>query len=248
MIEQNLRNCQPMRLLRRMKKSGRDNYFYILDEIRERYDEQPYWPKEKVWVPVNAVMNIAQREHVDFYDEKNATTLYTISSLAGWRQAKNIYTMAPELTEVLYEQADKNTLSMSVQTINLPVWTVYIQPNSGETAESGAKLDGFFAYWDYLNNQYLLRFVGVDVNGVIDTPIILTIPEGMDISIEDCIQQGIQQMKQLWMESPIYDGNPDSPTIFTGKEKQIHRWVSLLLYLSAVNTDIRHSGKGGARP
>lgn len=222
----NLRNCQPMRLLKRVKKMGRDNFFDILDEIRDRHDEQPYWPPDMVYTPVNAVMNIAQREGINFMVPQNALTLYSIAALSGWRHAKNIYTFTPELTEVLYEQADRHKLTMSADTIRLPVWSVYIQPESGERLENMV-LDGFFVHWDYAEEKLLLRFLGIGMNGSIGTPILLTIPD-TESTIEDCIDESVRLMSSV----------PDGEDMFSNRQQLIH-WISLVLYLAAVNADIR---------
>lgn len=230
---ENVKNCQPMRLLKKTKKSGRDNFFDILEEIRARYNEQPYWPKEKVYTPVNAVMYIGQKERMNFQSHQDAMTLYTITALAGWRLAKNIYTIAPELTDVLYEQADRHTLTMSAQTIQLPAWSVYIQPQSGEKLgpDTDVELDGFFVWWDWADNKLLLRFLGVGTNGSLGEPLLLSI-SSEELSIEDCIQQSISMLQN------IRSGTNCAADMFINRQQQLSRWLSLILYLSAVNTDI----------
>lgn len=145
-----------------------------------------------------------------------------ITALAGWRKAKKVYDFSPALADELIKSAQTEEMNIPISALALPYWSIYIRPNI-----KSWDIDGFFVYYNEdvfdknEENKKELRFTPLSKSGNALPTIYLVQNEAKDICIKDSI-------------NAIFPGS-------SGKElcKIAAQMISLVLYLSAVNADIK---------
>lgn len=250
---QEIKASAPMKALKWISRKY-PTVFSLFDGWHAEKNPGEEWPHEKVYIPISASVEFLkyvqdQRgivgEYLNITDPSVKKDLALLSALSGWRPAKNIYNFAPELTEELYRQAKSDKIELSPTLLQLPYWSIYIRPGVPEKF-NGAKLDGFFAFFDYFEGRYELHFVPMLANGepivggfyilidnaggTIDEQIQRTIFsfQGEDFSISSA-ENGAneERVKKEFCES------------MANSAEGFARWVSLILYLSASNAEVK---------
>lgn len=237
-----MKYIQPMHLLKKMKEKYAP-IFPILDRIQQNPELEQKWPHELLYVPIGATATWFHDNGFNFMIPQVYRDLATVAALAGWRRAKNIYNMAPELTEALYAQAKEDKLNLSVDHIRLPVWTMYIRPQvkTPLVDARGVNMDGVFIHWEYDKGQYELRFLPIGENGQAYPTLSLSVPGDKETNIKECVEKSIAVYKaDFTRHSKLTSGIGMSvETMYSLKKADFVNWISLVLYISAVNAEIK---------
>lgn len=236
----NPKELPPMKLVRYIKKKYPD-FFPFLDQMAARPQEG--WDRKRCFVAPGAVLR-----YVCGYFQCQPAALPAeqleevplLTAAAEWRVCKNVYDFDPSLTEELYRQA-KRTITVGQALLHLPAYALYIRPNwqDGEDAASGRD---FFVYWDgsHGNDLYFLTMKDMQADCVLS----LAMDEA-DETLDDCIRRSIDIQRARYeaarhtVAGEAYgDVGREAEAAFSAFRKTIARWLTLVLYLTAVNADI----------
>lgn len=162
-----------------------------------------------------------------------------ITALAGWRKAKTVYDFSPALADELIKSAQSEEISIPMSALALPYWTIYIKPNIKKW-----DIDGFFVYYNEgipsKNGKNIkeLRFTPLSKNGDALPTIYLVQNEQKDICIKDAITAILNKANIVDIHQAHYFQRFSESS---GKElgKIAAQMISLVLYLSAVNADMK---------
>ncbi len=166
-----------------------------------------------------------------------------IGATGQWRKNKTIYDFDVSLSEELYSQADK--VSITPDVLHMPYSTIYIRPNYGDLIPFGrdthVQYDGFFASVD-IDRDYgcpVIYFLPLSRRGVPYLPIALGFPKGAN-TIQECIDR-ISDISQSQFDAGAKTGHAKADVIemYSHYKTQLAQWINLLLYLSAVNADVK---------
>ena len=237
----------PMKLLRQMKY----RYPGIFDTIDSLHGDERYknlWPHEAAWTISQAVLSAmvaVSGKKPEEMDQEMAADMEAVQALAGWRQGKTVYDFSPALTEELYRGAAEKKLTLAADMLRLPAYTVYIQPNFREAEDEADQGCGFFVSWNYTPAPELC-FVSVDSRGKADLEYRLLIGEEEE-TLEACMDRTAASFRESLEKArsmrAIQESIGDEEVDLTGTLRSFRRivskWLALVLYLSAVNAEIR---------
>lgn len=242
----------PLQALKRISWDFPD-LFPMIDDVVESSDLEMAnrWDHKLVYAPVG-LAHAAMLE----IEEPAAALLYSldlalVTALAGWRKAKTIYDFSPVLAEELVKSARSEEMTMPLSTLALPYWSIYIKPNIKEW-----DIDGFFVYYDDDLNSKTgkhikeLRFTPLSKNGDALPTIYLMQNESEEICIKDAIDAILNEanradiradiprsLQVLRMNTVLTPDSTDQAAEELGKLAA--QMISFVLYLSAVNADIK---------
>lgn len=233
-----VKNLPPMKLLKTL------NYEYPEAwELAERvFNEFNDWNHDITYLPISAGIEIA-----GFLGKKSHTEKVQDGSLlacmAGWRKTKMIYNFDKTLSEELFLQA-KDTIDVSLDMLRLPAYSIYLRPN----IESD--YDGVFVFMDIHKTQAELRFLPINKKGRPVVTAYLILPSNGTETIANIIDNQIEIFKNEDIHNSKFiegiteeQAREDMEEYFVIMKENISRWVNLLLYLSAVNSEIKHDTK-----
>ncbi len=244
-----IKDVAPMRALRRIKTIF-PTVFDKIDQIVEDRDKETrdLWDHSIVYGPV-ALAKAAMEADSGEEDivQQSPLDLALITALAGWRKAKTVYDFAPELAQEIVRSAQRQDMTMPMDALALPYWSVYIRPNIEEW-----DIDGFFVYYDEDvdgdgKHYREIRFTPIDRNGRPRVTLYLITGAGdADISIKDCLGNNFNTLKELDiprnveaaglpMEFPVDQLHNDMEKL----GDLAAQFLSFVLYLAAVNADVR---------
>jgi len=161
-----------------------------------------------------------------------------MQALAEWRQCKNIYDFDPTLTEELYSQASKK-ITVSRAMLSLPSYALYLRPNFGDEITG----QDFFVYWSQ-GTTCDLHFLSAK-GGRADVLLSLTVGEE-DEPLEECLEHSAEiQRARFEAEKESAAGHyygeigDAAREAFMDFRDNIAKWLTLVLYLTAVNADVK---------
>lgn len=241
----------PLQALKRISWDFPDIFPMIDDVVEERDPEMASrWDHKLVYAPVGlahaAMLEIGEPAALLY-----ALDLALVTALAGWRKAKTVYDFSPVLAEELVKSARSEEMTMPLSTLTLPYWSIYIKPNIKEW-----DIDGFFVYYDDDLNSKTgkhikeLRFTPLSKNGDALPTIYLMQNEAEEICIKDAIDAILNEanradiradiprsLRVLRMNTVLTPDSTDQAAEELGKLAA--QMISFVLYLSAVNADIK---------
>ena len=233
----------PMRLLKQMKHRYPGLFDYA-DQIRGDRKYDSLWDHSRSWTTAGVILRYLCSTFqcsAGNLPMEQLRDMPILQALAGWRQGKNIYHFDKDLTDELYRQAGKKQ-TISKDMLRLPCYALYIRPDGKD--KYGEDGQDFFACWNQGDTQDLYLFT--IEKGKLGQIYALTIRDE-DQSLEDCIRRtaAIQYERARSLQgTDIGDafgdiGKETAREAMEAARETISRWVSLLLYLTAVNADIR---------
>ena len=198
---------------------------YVDMFIKDKGKGLPDWD-DMCYLPLAASLAILSK-----YNDDNVNNAAFVSALAGWRMYKEIYSFAPELKQMLYDQADEDMVVPVEILYKLPYKTIFIDTSDGDREK------GFFVFFEHDVNslQIELRCVGMErIDGKIEytNNLWLHIKSGWTIS--DGIDAGMHTVRtkntkmsqhQLELLSEYY-------------KQKISRYLQLILYICSENAEI----------
>lgn len=242
-----------MKALRNIRHQWPDIFEYM-DKVATDESFKTDWDHSLTYAPMASVIAYVQNKLTEKGLDPNHPDIDThmsavlATALGGWRISKTIYDFDPDLSEELYLQssAEKNIISTSA--LRLPYWSIYIRPNRQDTSGK-KKIDGFFVHFDcyrYHRNdkeKKELRFIPLDKNGNPLFLLYLNITDE-DKTIDECIQKTADELDQdtpVPEEKKIDIHSRTLGSVLYNLRDNIARWISLVLYLSASNAEIRQN-------
>lgn len=249
-----IKDIAPMKALRRIKVLF-PHVFEMIDMVVESREKEvrDKWDHGVVYGPV--ALTRAAKEEVSGEEDivqQAPLELALITALAGWRKAKTLYDFAPELSEEIIKAAQRTDLTMPVDALSLPYWCIYIRPNVPEW-----DIDGFFVYYDEFIDKETgrhfqeIRFTALDKSGRPGpTPYLIINPEDDEISIQDCLGNNHKTLDEIdlrenlamagqTMRFPVDELHATIDKL----EERTAQLLSFVLYLSAVNADVKKDAK-----
>lgn len=230
----------PLQALKRISWEYPD-IFEMIDNAVESSDPKitSPWDRNLVYAPAILVA------WTSFKNKGRATILRhpfefpLITALAGWRKAKTVYDFSPALADELIKSAQSEEINIPLSALALPYWTIYIKPNIKKW-----DIDGFFVYYNEgipnKNGKNIkeLRFTPLSKNGDALPTIYLVQNEQKDIYIKDAITAILNKVNIEDIHQAHYFHMFSESS---GKElgKIAAQMISLVLYLSAVNADMK---------
>lgn len=217
----------------------------VLDESDQNMINQ--WDHRTVYAPIGLAKAAMENIKGPFVGMSHPLDLALIAALAGWRRAKTIYDFSPILAEELVKSAQSQEMTMPVSALALPYWSIYIRPNLKVW-----DIDGFFVYYDESVNDDTgehareLRFTPIDKEGNARPTLYLMQGNKAEMSIKDCLGNSFSFLNQIDIPKNLralgikpafpVDSNHQTMQALGEVAAQL---VSFVLYLSAVNADIK---------
>lgn len=213
----------------------------LADAARAMKGKGVDWP---AWcfLPVSAALHIAEEEGARQGLDLRAVVpdVGNLAALIAWRQTQGIYRIDPDVYPALWETPIEGDLPTEIL-FRLPEWCVWIETPADK------EFPGFFAYLeaDANDGRAELRIALSHGAGLFTQPIHLT-----GRNLVECLAASLAEgAKQAALIGEPIEGAAD----------QARRWgdmlariigprVNLVLYLCAVNSDIRDTRTGFKRP
>lgn len=231
-----VKNSAPMRMTKKYSYLYPDAWDFI-ENIATNKEHKDMWPHEYVYAPIEAGLTLSLDRKKNQSKLKNVADGTFIACLAAWRRTKIIYDFDTTLTEELYKQA-KSNIELDTSMLTLPAYSIYIRPNDG------AEYDGFFVFFDFDRGHFEFRLLVVDRKGKPILPIYLILPETGSEPIDKIIDRMVKQFDEIDLPA---GGNEDLDVngktleeFYRNSKHSISKWINLVLYISAVNADIKH--------
>lgn len=229
-----------LKALRRIA-SEYPNIFEMIDNAVESIDPKitGEWDSKLVYAPAILAAWASFENKGRAAILRHPFDLPLITALAGWRKAKTVYDFSPALADELIKSAQSEEISIPMSALALPYWTIYIKPNIKKW-----DIDGFFVYYNEgipnknEKNIKELRFTPLSKNGNALPTIYLVQNEQKDICIKDAITAILNKVNIVDIHQAHYFHRFGESS---GKElgKIAVQMISLVLYLSAVNADMK---------
>lgn len=231
-----VKNSVPMKMLKKY------NYLYppawkFAEDVATDKEYKDMWTHEYVFIPIEAGLELALDRKLHKDQMENIADAVAITCLAAWRKTKLIYDFDATLTEELYKQA-KSDIELDTSMLTLPAYSIYIRPNDG------AGYDGFFVFFDFDRGHFEFRILVVNKKGNVILPIYLILPESGSEPIDKIIDRMVKQFDEIDLPA---GGNKDLDIngktleeFYRNSKHSISKWINLVLYISAVNADIKH--------
>ena len=238
----NAKDLPPMKLVRYIKKKYPD-FFPFLDRLAENARAGSAWDRTRCHTAPGAVLQYmcgVCRCVPALLPPERLEEVPVLQAAAEWRVCKNVYDFDPALTEELYRQA-KRTITVGQALLHLPAYALYIRPNWQDGADTMSGRD-FFVFWNQgvTRDLYFLTMKGSRADSVLA----LTMDEE-DETLDDCIRRSIdirraqyENVRHTAAGEAYGDVGEAAEEAFGEFRETIARWLTLVLYLTAVNADI----------
>lgn len=228
----------PLRLVKDYEHEHPHCWEYI-EEFRERRGKDiPYW-NDLVYIPLVDAHSIFKYKYNNGKNDINKASIY--AAYASWRQYKEIYSFSPELTEVLFAQADEDIVIPTDVLYQIPYNSIYI---------SISETEGFFVFfeWNIITKQMELRFCCIeDDNGDSSiTNVWVNLDSGNTIS--EGIRKGLNCFRTCMGGIATYKLLIDGEYVVQTEQQMIDemyriasKYIQLVLYVCAENAEIEEN-------
>ena len=223
----------PLAAVREFAVSHPQCWEYVNHFIESKGKELRAWD-DMCYLPISASLAILSTK----YNDDNVNNAAFVSALAGWRVYKEMYSFAPELKQMLYDQAEEDMVVPVEILYKLPYKTIYIDISENDTE------NGFFVFFeqepvklDFANDRNMeLRCVGLErIDGKIEytNNLWMQIKSGWKIS--DGIKAGMNTMRYKNGEHLTKN---QYEWLFAHYKQMINKYLQLILYICSQNADI----------
>lgn len=233
-----IKNSAPMRALAVAKLKYPD-FFKAADRIYK--DPDAKWDKSICYCPVGLGVTYA----VDLADLSSPTlaergeisrTGATLAVLASWRKAKSIYTLDEDLAAELFKTSLKD-MTVAPGMLTIPEWCIYVKTKLLQGCA------GLFIMFDHdiQRGHKELYISAVTEEGTFLTSFYLILPEKPQRLTE--ILKGEKAVIRAKDVSKTPELAPYVSSYFKTSRQAIRFTINLLLYLSAVNAEVKQVNK-----
>lgn len=231
-----MERCIPLELTNKISEKYPGCWDYVEKARVERARGDFKWD-EKCYIPISFTKVIVtkgndQRKFApDFAKTSDAITM---AAIAPWRLYKQIFSFAPEMEKLLYEQLEECVLPVDILSC-LPYQCIYIQ------LKTVPGYDGFFVYFES-DEDLELRLLLVHED-------MWTLPLAIHLMPGGTISDGLKAMcKRSEREMKAYDILPGSG-ILNGKETLLFQYaaplIQLVLYICSQNKEVEADPEQG---
>lgn len=233
-----IKNSAPMRALAAAKVKYPD-FFKASDRIYK--DPDAKWDKSICYCPIGLGVTYA----VDLADLSSPTlaergeisrTGATLAVLASWRKAKSIYTLDEDLAAELFKTSLKD-ITVAPGMLTIPEWCIYVKTKLLQGCA------GLFIMFDHdiQRGHKELYISAVTEEGTFLTSFYLILPDKPQKLTE--ILKGAEAVVRAKDVSKTPELAPYVSSYFKTSRQAIRFTINLLLYLSAVNAEVKQVNK-----
>lgn len=233
-----IKNSAPMRALAAAKVKYPD-FFKAADRIYK--DPDAKWDKAICYCPIGLGVTYA----VDLADLSSPTlaergeisrTGATLAVLASWRKAKSIYTLDEDLAAELFKTSLKD-MTVAPGMLTIPEWCIYVKTKLLQGCA------GLFIMFDHdiMKSHKELYISAVTEEGTFLTSFYLILPDRPQKLTE--ILKGEEAVVRAKDVSKTPELAPYVSSYFKASRQAIRFTINLLLYLSAVNAEVKQVNK-----
>lgn len=233
-----IKNSAPMKALA-LAKVKYPGFFNAADRIYK--DPDAKWDKSICYCPIGLGVTYA----VDLADldapslsERGeiSRTGATLAVLASWRKAKSIYTLDEDLEAELFKTSAKD-MTVAPGMLTIPEWCIYVETRLLQGCS------GLFIMFDHdiQRGRKELYISPVTPEGKILTSFYLILPDKPQKLTE--ILKGAEAVVRAKDVSKTPELAPYVSSYFRASRQAIRFTINLLLYLSAVNAEVRQVNK-----
>ena len=238
MAKIDIKNSAPMRALAAAKVKYSD-FFRAADRIYK--DPDAKWDKSICYCPVGLGVTYA----VDLADLDSPTlaergeisrTGATLAVLASWRKAKSIYTLDEDLEAELFKTSSKD-MTVAPGMLTIPEWCIFVKTKLLQGCS------GLFIMFDHdiQRGHKELYISAVTEDGKFMTSFYLILPDKPQKLTE--ILKGEEAVVRAKDVSKTPELAPYVSSYFKASRQAIRFTINLLLYLSAVNAEVKQVNK-----
>lgn len=233
-----IKNSAPMKALATAKVKYPD-FFKAADRIYK--DPDAKWDKTICYCPIGLGVTYA----VDLADLDSPSlaergeisrTGATLAVLASWRKAKSIYTLDEDLEAELFKTSSKD-MTVAPGMLTIPEWCIYVETKLLQGCS------GLFIMFDHdiQRGRKELYIAAVTEDGKFLTSFYLILPERPQKLTE--ILKGEEAVVRAKDVSKTPELAPYVSGYFKASRQAIRFTINLLLYLSAVNAEVKQVNK-----
>lgn len=233
-----IKNSAPMRALAVAKVKYPD-FFKAADRIYK--DPDATWDKSICYCPIGLGVTYAR----DLADLDSPTlaergeilqTGTTLAILASWRKAKSIYTLDEDLEAELFKTSSKD-MTVAPGMLTVPEWCIFVETRLLQGCS------GLFIMFDHdiQRGHKELYIAAVTEDGKFMTSFYLILPEKPQRLTE--ILKGEEAALREKDISKTPELAPYVSSYFKTSRQAIRFTINLLLYLSAVNAEVKQVNK-----
>lgn len=233
-----IKNSAPMKALAAAKVKYPD-FFKAADRIYK--DPDAKWDKSICYCPIGLGVTYA----VDLADLDSPTlaergeisrTGATLAVLASWRKAKSIYTLDEDLEAELFKTSAKD-MTVAPGMLTIPEWCIYVKTKLSQGCA------GLFIMFDHdiQRGHKELYISAVTEEGTFLTSFYLILPDKPQKLTE--ILKGEEAVVRAKDVSKTPELAPYVSSYFKASRQAIRFTINLLLYLSAVNAEVKQVNK-----
>lgn len=232
-----IKTSAPMRALAPAKTKYPD-FFKAVDRIYK--DPDAKWDKSICYCPVGLGVTYA----VDLAGLDSPTlaergeiirTGATLAILASWRKAKSIYVLDKDLEEELFKTSSKD-MTVAPGMLTIPEWCIYVETSLLQGCS------GLFIMFDHdIQRGRRLYIAAVTEDGKFMTSFYLILPDKPQKLTE--ILKGEEAVVRAKDVSKNPELAPYVSSYFKASRQAIRFTINLLLYLSAVNAEVKQVNK-----
>lgn len=233
-----IKNSAPMKALAAAKIKYAD-FFRAADRIYK--DPDAKWDKSICYCPVGLGVTYA----VDLADLDSPSlsergeisrTGATLAVLASWRKAKSIYTLDEDLEAELFKTSSKD-MTVAPGMLTIPEWCIFVETKLLQGCS------GLFIMFDHdiQRGHKELYIAAVTEEGKFLTSFYLILPDKPQKLTE--ILKGEETVVRAKDVSKTPELAPYVSSYFKASRQAIRFTINLLLYLSAVNAEVKQVNK-----
>lgn len=234
----NIKSSAPMRALETAKVKF-PKFFKMADYLYKNPETK--WDKSLCYCPIGLgvtyVIDLANMDNPTHEERREmASQGAALSLLASWRKAKSIYVLDPALEEEFYKTTARD-LDVDAGMLTIPEWCIYIKTNLLQDCT------GLMVMFDHdLERGKKELYIGaMQESGNLYTNFYMPLPEGK-VKLSEIIADERTEFER----HPISKEKPYAAALdkYFGVSHRVIRFVcNVLLYLSAINTEVRQVNK-----
>lgn len=207
--------------------------FKKIDEIFA--DKDAKWHKEYCYCPVGLAVSYVEEYGIRIPGEPlwAASDAGKMAVLSSWRHAKSVYRISEGLTAEFLKSIDDD-IKVTSDLLTIPEYCIYI-----DTIHGFSDMDGFFVMFDDdLGRKNKELYIIPVQDGKMTMPFYLVIPEEPELLSMILGRMWIEAHKSL-QECHMNVSLAAEEGYFTVSRKIIRYAINVLMYLSAVNAEVK---------
>ena len=212
-----------------------------LDKLKKNFGSSD----NRCYISSEVCISYLINDRIENFNKNTVKNADIMAAVASWRLHKQVFKFAPEMENMLMEQADEELVMPLEVLYNLPYDCIYIQLN--ELYINQIHYDGFFVHFDYdfHNKMRMLKIILVQDAGTYNSYIInlrdgYTVKDGIREYVNECRQN--EKELARWSKNHMYSKyipiNFNYELYINEVSKFLNSLFQLVLYLCSQNKEI----------